>query len=155
MMKSITRGLSAILFALAGTAALAADTGTTGEAMALVKKAVAHLKSVDREKALADFNDPHGKFVDRDLYIFVLDTKGSNLAIGSAAMRKTVGVNLSDMRDADGKYFVRDMLEVAGTKGSGWVDFKFPNFSKNNAIETKSGYVEKVGDLVIGCGAFK
>ncbi|MES2258596.1 MAG: cache domain-containing protein [Pseudomonadota bacterium] len=154
-MKSIVKALAAASLVIAATAACGAELGTTEEAVALVKKASAHLKSVDRKKALADFDDPNGKFVDRDLYIFVLDMKGTSLAVGSAPMRKSVGMNLFDMRDVDGKYFVRNMIEAATAKGHGWVDFKFPNFSKNNVIETKSSYVEKVDDLVIGCGAFK
>jgi signal transduction histidine kinase len=155
MMKAIAKVLATAGFALAANAACAGELGTPEEAMAMVKKAAAYLKSVDRKTALAEFDNPKGRFVDRDLYIFVLDLKGNNMALGSAAMRKSVGVNLYDMRDADGTYFVRNMIATATGKGSGWVDFKFPNFARNNAIEMKSSYVEKVDDLILGCGAFR
>lgn len=154
-MSIIMTWLAAATLACAATAACGADTGSADEAVALVRKAAVYLKTNDRKKALAGLDDAKGPFVDRDLYIFVLDLKGNNLAVGNAAMHKSVGFNLSDMRDIDGKYFVKNMIEVATAKGSGWVDFKFPNFSKNNAIETKSAYVEKVDDLIVGCGAFK
>ncbi|MES2261750.1 MAG: cache domain-containing protein [Pseudomonadota bacterium] len=154
-MKTIIKALAAASFVIAAGAAYAVDMGTPQEAATLVKKAAAYLKATDRKKALAEFNDPKGKFVDRDLYIFVLDLKGNVVALGSDTVRKTVGMNLSDMRDVDGRYFVRNMLTMATTTGSGWVDFKFPNHLKNDAIEAKVNYIQKVDDLIIGCGAFK
>ena len=46
------------------------------EATAMVEKAIAHIKKVGREKALADFDNPKGGFTDRDLYVVVYDLKG-------------------------------------------------------------------------------
>ncbi len=51
--------------------ALAAD-GTPAEAKALVKKAIDYMKANGKDKAFAEFSNPKGKFVDRDLYIFSL-----------------------------------------------------------------------------------
>ena len=58
------------------------------------------------------------------------------------------------MKDVDDKHFIKAFLDVAATKGSGWVDYKWPN-PVSKASEKKSTYVEKAGDLVIICGIYK
>lgn len=155
-MKKILGNMFIGLFALAITtsAFAASDRGTADEAVAMVKKAAAYLKANGKEKAFAEFSNPKGQFVDRNLYIFAYDLKGNNLAIGNGNASKMVGKNLSDMRDADGVYLIRNFIEIANTKGKGWSDYKWPNPS-NSTIEAKSSYVEKVDDLLIGCGIYK
>lgn len=134
--------------------ALAAERGTADEAIALVKKAVAYTKANGRDKAFEEFSNPKGQFVDRNLYIFVYDLKGNNLAIGNGNAKRMVGKNLADMRDANGVYLIRQMIELSKTKGSGWVDYQWPN-PTNNTVEAKSSYVEKLDDFFIGCGIYK
>jgi cytochrome c len=152
-MKKTIAVIATALFALfLNTAALAAETGTADEATAMVKKAVAFLKANGKEKALAEFNNQNGQFKNRDLYIFVQDMKGKMLAHGGND--KLIGKDLIDLKDADGKFFVKNLIEVASTKGSGWVDYKWTNPS-TKAIEAKSSYVEKVDDVFVGCGIYK
>ncbi len=43
---------------------------------------------------------------------------------------------------------------MAKTKGSGWVDCKYPN-PKIHKIESKTTYVEGLDGWVIGYGAYK
>jgi len=152
LFRSIVLGL--VAFAIHAAAFAASDRGTADEAVALVKKAVAYLKANGKEKAFAEFNNLKGPFVDRNLYIFVYDMKGTNLAIGNGKASKMVGKNLLEMRDVDGVYLVKNFIEVANTKGKGWVDYKWPN-PVTTAVEQKSSYVEKVDDVLIGCGTYK
>ena len=49
----------------------------------------------------------------------------------------------------DGKYFIREMIRIAGAPGAGWVNYKWPN-PINNKIEDKASYVEKMGDYFVG-----
>ena len=135
-----------------GSITWAGEFGTAAEAEALVKKAIAHIKANPKEKALADLSDPKGKFVDRDLYIFVYDIKGVCVAHGFN--QKMVGKDLSAMKDMDGKAYVKERIEIAQTKGKGWQDYKFTN-PMSKKIEGKSAYVEKLDDLIIGCGVYK
>src|SRR4051794_35840015 len=60
--------LVAALAALGG-GALAADAATKDDTVAMVKKAVAAIKSQGANKAYAEIDDPSGPFVDRELYI--------------------------------------------------------------------------------------
>ena len=154
-MRKLYSWLMCLLFALgAHAAAMAAVRGTPEEAMALVKKAAMYLKAHGKDKAFAEFNDTKGQFVDRDLYIFVYDLKGTNLAIGNGRSDKMVGKNLYDMRDVDGVYLIKAFIDTANANGKGWVDYRWPN-PRTDVMERKSSYVMKAGDMLIGCGAYK
>jgi cytochrome c len=142
-----------VMFLLAGFAALyAAEKGNKTEAEAMVKKAVAFMKANGKEKALAEFSNPKGQFVDRDLYIFAYDLNGK--CVGHGANQKMIGIDLIGMKDPDGKEYVKERVEIAKTKGKGWQDYKFPN-PVSKQIEQKSAYLEKADDLIIGCGVYK
>lgn len=131
----------------------AQDKGTADEAIAMVKKAVAAIKT-DREKALAAISDPNDKeFHAKDLYVFVTSlATGQNVAHGTN--KGLIGRDLRDLKDVDGKLFVTEMGKVADEKGSGWVDYKWTN-PVTKKIEQKSSYVEKIGDVYAGVGIYK
>lgn len=151
-MKMFLGGI-AISLGLLAAPAYAADKGSANEAVAMVKKAVALIKSDGKEKAFAAFSDPANKeFHDRDLYIYVYDLNG--VAVAHGVNPKLVGKNLLDMKDNEGKPMIQEMVKVAKEKGSGWVDFKWPN-PVTKAVESKSGYVERAGDLLVGSGIYK
>ncbi|KIF79849.1 cache domain-containing protein [Noviherbaspirillum autotrophicum] len=153
-MKAILKAVSIIVLAGFVSAASAAERASADEASALVKKAVAYLKANGKEKAFAAFNDTKGQFIDRDLYIFVYDMQGNNMAIGNGNAGRMVGKNMLDMRDADGKYIIRSFIDILNAKGKGWVDYKWPN-PVTKKVEAKSSYVEKVDDMIVGAGIYK
>jgi len=126
--------------------------GTANEAKALMVKGVAFVKAEGKEKAFAEFTNPKGKFVDRDLYIFAVDFNGITLAHGGNA--KLVGKDLIGLKDADGIYFMKKFIETAKTKGSGWVDYKWVN-PVTKKIESKSTYIQKKDNYFLGCGIYK
>jgi signal transduction histidine kinase len=138
-------------FVMAGTAQ-AAEQGTAAEAEAMVKKAVAYIKANGPEKAYEEFTN--GKsFKDRDLYIIVYDLNGKNLAQG--ANPKLVGKDLIGLKDPDGKPLIQMFVDLAKTKGKGWVEgYKFLN-PVSQKIEGKAMYLERVGDTLVGCGIYK
>lgn len=144
--------LSLSLFA-GSSAALAADKGTADEAVAMVKRAVALIKSDGKEKAFTAISDPSNlSFHDRDLYIYVYDLNGVALAHGNNP--KMVGKPLIGLKDNEGKAMIKEMVETAKNKGKGWVDFKWPN-PVTKAVESKSGYVERIDDMLVGSGIYK
>jgi cytochrome c len=150
LMKSLL-GATAMSFLLMG-AAQAADKGTPAEAEAMVKKAVAYIKANGPEKSYEEFTN--GKsFKDRDLYIIVYDLNGKNLAQG--ANPKLVGKDLIGLKDPDGKPLIQMFVDLAKSKGKGWVEgYKFLN-PVTQKLEEKSMYLERVGDTLVGCGIYK
>lgn len=151
-MRSMLKAVALSLFIACGMAS-AADKGSAEEAVAMVKKAVAYINEHGQEKAFAEFANPaNTQFHDRDLYIFVYDMGGTCVSHGNNP--KMVGKNLLDMKDHDGKFIIRGFIDIANTKGKGWFDYKWPN-PVSKAVEQKSGYVEKTGNLIVGSGIYK
>jgi cytochrome c len=157
-MKNIPKFLGlAVLISLPSIHAFAGDNASVDEAVKFVSKAVTFLKANGEEKAFAAFSkskSESGEFIDRDLYIFVYDTKGFMHAIGNGNAKKMVGKSLIEFRDADGVYLVKGLLGATEKTGKGWFDYKFPN-PVSNKVEAKSGYCERVADKIICSGIYK
>jgi cytochrome c len=143
--------LAAFLFAVSHVA-VAAEFGTPAEAEAMVKKAIAEIKASGKDKAFAEISNPKGKFTDRDLYVFVYDMNGKCEAHGFN--QKMIGKDLVDMQDPDGKFYVKERIEISKTKGKGWQDYKFTN-PVTKKVENKTAYIEKIDNFIVGCGAYK
>lgn len=145
---------------LFGIAAVALVGFTNGPACAddketavkMVKAAVAYIAANGEEKGLDALNNPNGEFVKGELYVFAYDMNGVLLA--NSFRQNLLGQNLLDVPDSSGKKFRREIIELAKTKGSGWVDYSYQN-PKTKQLEQKTTYLEKVGDLVVCCGVFK
>lgn len=153
-MKALLRATALGITLLATSAySYAADKGSPDEAMAMVKKAVSLIKSEGKEKAFAAISDPaNTTFHDRDMYIYVYDMNGVAVAHGNNP--KMVGKRLIDLKDNEGKPMIKEMVDLAKSKGKGWVDFKWPN-PVTKSVESKSGYIEKVDDVLVGSGIYK
>ena len=152
VLKSIIFGLTLLSFSMT---AGAADKSTPEQAVAMVKKAGEYVKKHGKEKAFAEFNNPKGQFIDRDLYIFAFLNNGDGIEMANGANQKVVGKNLIGMKDADGKLLIKDILAVGASKsGSGWVDYKWPN-PVSGTVDAKRTYIETVDGVVIGCGIYK
>ena len=142
--------LAAALALLSFDATADATRATEAEAQAMVKKAIQHYDKVGKDKAMADFSQSPGPFVDRDLYVVVDEMDGTVIAHINP---KILGKNMMDLRDADGHYQIRERLDAAKTGTSGWQDFKFFN-PVTKKIEPKRAYWEKHDNLVFACGAY-
>lgn len=149
------RSLSIVLSVIVAFAnfAHASEFGTREEAVAMVKRVQDKFQNDGPEATFKAVTDQSTKeFHDRDLYPFIYDLTGLNVAHG--ARPALVGKNLISLKDQDGKHLIRDMITIATTSGSGWVDYKWPN-PITNKIEDKSSYVEKLGDYFVGVGVYR
>ena len=153
MGKILRTTLIAFLFSgFASAANAASEHGTAEEAVAMVHKVVAYMKENGKQKTIDEVNNIHGIFRDRDLYVTINTLQMVTLAHG--ANPRMQGKNLIDLRDADGKYFMKERMEILKTKDKGWQDYKFVN-PVTQKIENKAMYFEKHGDVVINCGIYK
>lgn len=150
MLKTLITG-AALAVVLAG-AAHASEKANADEAVAMVKKAVAHIAANGAEKSYAEFGNKQGGFVDRDLYVVVYGLDGKVLAHGANA--KLVGKDLIDAQDVDGVYYVRDRVEKAKAAGTFWQDYKFVN-PVTKKVEPKRMYCERVGETAVCGGIYK
>ncbi|MDX5410221.1 MAG: methyl-accepting chemotaxis protein [Thauera sp.] len=126
--------------------------GTANEASQLVERAAALYASRGQQAAFEAFNDPHGEFVQRDLYIFVYDMDGIVRAHGGNP--KLIGNNMRDAKDANGALFVQDRIRIAQQAGSGWQDYMFKN-PETGEIEGKTSFIRRVDNYIFGCGVYK
>lgn len=146
--------LLVLVQALMAGAAFAQAKATPEQAKALAEKAVAHIKAVGPDKTFADFNARDGKWLDRELYIIVIDFDGTMLAHGTN--KALVGKPQLEMRDMNGKFMSQEMLDLAKSKGSGWVDYLWSN-PATKKIDPKSTYVLRIAgfDGFLGVGIYK
>jgi signal transduction histidine kinase len=123
--------------------------GTAPEAVKMVEQAVALIIDAGGEKAFPQISAPRGPFVDRDLYVYVVDLKGVIRA--HSADQQLIGKNMLDTRDMDGKPFIRDMIRQAKVRNTGWIDYKWPH-PITGQIEAQSRYYQRIGDFIVTCG---
>lgn len=117
-----------------------------------VKNAIAFYEASGKRIALAEYTKPHGQFVQGELYLFALNPWGNMLAHG--VNKRFVGEDFSNIKDSDGKSFIKEILYTANTKGSGWVEYKWPS-PVTKEVLPKTVYFEKVDDLIICNGIYK
>jgi cytochrome c len=139
------------VFCFLASPAMADVHGTAKEAQAMVQKTIATMKKNGVESTIAEINKRDGQYKDRDLYIVVYDMNGKNLAHLNPKM---AGKDMIELKDGDGKYFIKERIEIAKTKGSGWQDYKFVN-PESKQIEQKSMYIEKYENVIVACGVYK
>src|SRR5512136_2895664 len=144
----------------------AQERGTPVEAKKLVEQAVAYVKAQGEEKALKEFSKPRGKFFKEeeylfgydlkevlkdDLYVFAYDLKGVLMA--NPMVPKLVGKNLYNEPDSKGKLFRKEIVDLANSRGSGWVDYTYMN-PVTKQEEIKITYCQKAGNLIVFCGSY-
>jgi signal transduction histidine kinase len=135
--------------ALAAPPARAGDFGTREEAVAMVQRVQQRFRADGPEATFQAITQK--QFNDRDLYPFVLDLNGLNVATGGNTV--LVGKNLISLRDQDGKYLFQEIIGIARNQGSGWITYKWPN-PLTRRIEEKSTYIERMGDYLVGAGVW-
>jgi cytochrome c len=134
------------------SAACAGEWATKDEAQAMVVKAVSFVKAQGAAKAYEAFTKKSPEFIDRDLYVVVYGMDGKVLAHG--ANEKLVGKDLLDAQDVDGKYYVKERVEWAKSKGKFWQEYKFVN-PITKKIEPKQMYCEKLDETAVCGGVYK
>jgi cytochrome c len=132
------------------SAVAAKDSQDTARTQEMLDRAVAYYKK-NGKQALAAFSRA-GEFLDGELYIYVLDSKGVMLASGGPSVT-LVGRNVLDLKDPEGKPFIREMMDLAKTKGNGSVEYRWLN-RQHGAIERKVAYFKQVDEVILVVGQY-
>lgn len=126
--------------------------GTADQARQMVFDAMMHIRNQGFQQAVIDFHDPAGPFIDRDLYVFVLDWNGYYVVHGANAQRD--GSRLNDIPGLDGDKLIADARQICDESGGGWVAYSIVN-PLTGDIQAKSSYVVPLdGNRVLGCGCY-
>lgn len=138
--------------AVSGAVVAAEEFATAKEAEAMVAKAVKHVGDAGKDKACSDFTGEAAGWVDRDLYVVVYGLDGKVLAHGQNA--KMVGKEMLELKDPDGKPFVKERVELAWAKGKFWQDYKFTD-PVTKKILPKQMYCERLVETAVCAGVYK
>lgn len=148
----VMNAAAAIALLASATLAKAGEFATKDEAVAMVKGAVAFIKEQGPGNAYPEITNRTGKFVDRDLYVVVYGLDGKVLAHGGNA--KLVGKELIDAQDVDGKFFVKERVELARKQPEFWQDYKFVN-PTTKKVEPKQMYCQRLEETAVCGGIYK
>ena len=129
----------------------ASERGTQEEAMKLALSTAQHLEEAGPERAFSDFEDPDGDFFDRDLYVFVQDYNCTFFAHGLNPALK--GKNIWDLKNPNGRYACRDIVEITRKDGRGWTDYIFQD-PLSGKLAWKRTFSIGVGDYIVMVGAY-
>ncbi len=151
-LSGVARVAGLALAALLAQSALA-QNATKEDAVAMVKKGAAYIKANGKDKAYAEITAKSPQFLKNDLYLVVYGLDGKCLAHGANA--KQVGRDLIDLKDIDGKPFVRERVELGKSSPKGfWQDYKFTN-PTSKKIEPKQMYCERLDETIVCGGIYK
>ncbi|MCX5700104.1 MAG: cache domain-containing protein [Candidatus Omnitrophica bacterium] len=122
--------------------------------VAVVNSAVLLIEKEGR-RAFSKIRDKAGPFSFLDTYVFIDSPDGVELVNGS--FLNIEGRNLIDYKDSNGKYLVRDYINIALTKGAGWLDYLWPKPgqsipSKKHTYVRKAKYGDEI--FIVGSGAY-
>lgn len=136
---------------LLGPRAFAAAPASLDEAKALAEKAATHVKDVGIDKALADFNNPSGGYIDRELFVVVYGPDGK--IVCSPGLPALLNRDASQLKDVNGKAFGKEIMTVGQNGGTGWVEYRMAN-PLTHKLAAKRSYVIGVGQYIVFVGAF-
>jgi len=122
------------------------------EAHDLALRALAHIEQSQRDTAIADFHNPEGDFIDRDLYVFIFDRNGTITAFGSKP--GLVGGPASAVPGLEANGFL-EQAWAAADAGGGWIQYDVVS-PGTKEVTPKESYILPLGtNEFIGCGAYR
>jgi len=126
------------------------DTRDRIAARRWVQSAIALYETAGEKAVLAEIENPRGRFVLDDRCVFALDINGTLLAHPLESEMK--GKVLIDLKDSDGKAFLRRIIDISNNRGYGFVDYKWPHPESGKEL-SRTVFFEKV-DRIIFCSGF-
>jgi cytochrome c len=147
--STLIAGAAALL--LAGAAV--ASEPTEKDAVAMAERGAALIKAKGKNEMMKRINARDSDFVQGSLYIDMRDLY-TGVVLAHPINNSIIGKDLVDVPDATGKRYRREIIELAQSKGKGWVDYQYKN-PTSGKIEPKTTYILRVDDVVLEAGIYK
>jgi signal transduction histidine kinase len=149
------------LAAIFGAAALAlslaapafANEPSEKDAIAMAERGASLIKAKGKDEMMKRINAKDPDFVQGSLYVDLRDVK-TGIVLAHPYNPSIVGKDLTDVPDANGKKYRREIIELAAAKGKGWVDYQYKN-PTTGKIEPKTTYILLVDGVVLEAGLYK
>ena len=143
---------TALCLGLACSGALANEP-TEKDAIAMAERGAALIKAKGKDEMMKRINAKDPDFVQGELYVDLRDVK-TGIVLAHPYNPSIVGKDLTDVPDANGKKYRREIIETAAAKGKGWVDYMYKN-PTSGKIEPKTTYILLVDGVVLEAGLYK
>lgn len=135
------------------SASAMANEPTEKDAIAMAERGAAMVKAKGKEEVMKRITAKDPDFVQGSLYIDMRDVK-TGIVLAHPYNPSIVGKDLTDVPDANGKKYRREIIELAAAKGKGWVDYQYKN-PTSGKIEPKTTYILLVDGVVLEAGLYK
>lgn len=142
---------AAIFIAVVGSAFAATPEE---EAKQMVYKAYDFYKKNGKDALMNEIKNPNGQFAKGELYVFLWSWVPHYTCIAHPYNHKLHMLNMNELKDPDGKTFVKDGVELAKAKGEAWFEYRYTN-PVTKKIEPKKVFVKIADDFVIVAGVYK
>lgn len=139
-----------LLLGLSQAHAAGTEKDDSKAAIALLEKALAYYHD-NGDKAFAAFSR-QGEFVDKDRYVFVVDTKGVMLASGGPSSA-LIGRDVSDVLGPDLQKAFKDALRVPEGNGIQQAEYRWQNWT-DGKVERKHVYYQRIGQRILAVGYY-
>lgn len=121
------------------------------QAKNMLNKASEAVKN-DPKSAFKAFQNLSGKYMEDDLYVFVIGIDDLHFRAHGATPR-LAGSDAQSLSDPNGKPIIREMISIIKTNGEGELEYTWRN-PVTSKIEKKHTYVRKVGNYLVGVGYY-
>lgn len=146
--------MTAAALCLAITASNAcASEPTEKDAIAMAERGAALIKSKGKQEMMKRINAKDPDFVQGSLYVDMRDLY-TGIVLAHPINASLIGKDLTDVPDASGKHYRREIIELAQRSGKGWVEYQYKN-PTSGRIEPKTTYILRVDDVVLEAGIYK
>lgn len=126
--------------------------GTAQEASDMVARALGYRRQCGSlDGFVRNVTKTENGFFDRDMYLFILDQKGTYLAFGGNHAK--VGTRVQDIPGIDGDGLMTAIATQAQTE-PGWVEYDITHPSTGR-VQAKMSFVQQLDDVIVGCGVYK
>lgn len=142
-----------LVFSFSGNA-IAEEKATKAECIAKCKEAAKQIEKIGLDAALKKISERDGEFVWKDSYVFCFNTE----EILAHPVSFIIGMNISTIKDSNGKLYMKEMMELAKTKGEGWVKYMYLNRKSGDPTpQPKISYVLYLPEekVALGAGIFE
>jgi cytochrome c len=124
------------------------EAGAIIRVVSTITNAVQFYKDNGKAIALAEFNNPNGRFNYVELYIFAYDMTGT--VVAEPRNKSLVGRHFLNLPDAEGKLYVKAIVDMATERGRGSVSYSFEN-PDTEGVDLRRIYFQRVDDVIICC----
>jgi len=142
--------LLAVLATLPVSAARA-DRPTKDEVVTVVRQAIEFYKVHGRRRALAELNRRDGRFARGEDYVDVHDLQG--VCRAQPLEPELVGTSRMSDVDAEGRYWIRDLLRAAAKSSAGWIRYLHTN-PVTHKVQDKLSYWQVYDGLIFKAGLY-